>query len=298
MSLVVVGSVALDTIQTPQGGVEEVLGGSAVHFALAASLFTRVHLVGVVGTDMPEKYLEVLRRDTINLDGLQRRPGRTFRWAGRYFSDMDTRETLRVELNVFGEFEPDVPPAHRRSPFLFLANGSPAHQLRVLDQMPEVRFAALDTMDHWIESDRPTLKSALRRAHAAVVNEGEAELLTGERHLAAARRILEMGPACVVVKKGVHGAVLVTAEDTFLIPAYPVARVKDPTGAGDAFAGGMMGWLARSEEVTPQALRRGIACGTVIASFNVEDFGVRRLAGLTREEVDRRMAEFRDMLAF
>ncbi len=298
MSLVVVGSVALDTIETPYGKTDEILGGSAVHFALAASIFTEVRLMGVIGTDMPEECLDVLNRPSINLEGLLQKPGKTFRWSGRYAKDMNVRETLLLELNVFGDHEPEVPVAYRDSGFVFLANGSPAHQGRVLDQMNQPLFAVLDTMDHWIKWDRPGLESVLRRVHAVVVNDSEARLLTGERHLTAAHTMLQMGPEYVVIKKGEHGAVMVTEREAFVIPAYPTTKVNDPTGAGDTFAGGMMGWLAREGEVTSKTLRRAMAYGTVIASFNVEDFGVRRTAALTLEDVDRRLNQFREMLAF
>jgi len=298
MSLVVVGSVALDTIETPRGRAENALGGSATHFALAASLLTRVRLMGFVGEDFPAEHLDLLGKRGIDLTGLETKPGKTFRWHGRYLENMNVRETISVALNVFGEYEPVPPPEYRDSTFVFLANGSPVHQMQVVDRMPDARFTVLDTMDHWIEGDRPALDVLLKRVQAVLINDSEAHLLTGLDGIAAARALLNLGPQYVVVKKGEHGAVMVTLDDTFLIPAFPVAEVRDPTGAGDTFAGGMMGCLAEAGEPTPAVMRRAMAYGAVIASFNVEDFGVRRTAALTREEVEDRLEEFRRMLAF
>jgi sugar/nucleoside kinase (ribokinase family) len=301
MSLIVVGSVALDTIETPHGKVSDALGGSAVHFALAASLLARVRLVGQIGRDLPEKALDPLRQRGVDLRGLQRKGGKTFRWSGRYSSDMNRRETVSVELNVFGQYAPEIPPAFRRSRFVFLANGSPEHQMQVLDQMRACRggFAVVDTMDHWIHSSPQVLAALFKRVQAVVVNDSEARLLSGEAPLLrAAEKVLRMGPKYVIVKKGEHGAVMVSADGTFVIPAFPTAEVRDPTGAGDTFAGGMMGYLARRGQVTRAALRRGIAYGTVMASFNVEDFGVSGVAALTLPKVEARLRQFRKMLKF
>jgi len=211
---------------------------------------------------------------------------------------MNVRETLAIELNVFGEYEPEVPADYRDSAFVFLANGSPAHQLHVMDQMAAPRFAVVDTMDHWIEWNRPELETLFKRVDAVVLNDAEARLLTGSDDAVAAEKILEMGPEYVIVKKGEHGAVMVGDGETFIIPAFPVREVRDPTGAGDSFAGGMMGYLARGDHVTATELRRAIAYGTVIASFNVEDFGVCRTDALTLDEVEARLETFRQMLAF
>jgi len=299
MSVVVVGSVAFDTIETPRGRVADALGGSAVHFALAASLLAPVRLVGTVGEDLPEAALEPLRRRGVDLKGLQRKQGKTFRWSGRYSNDMNTRETIAVELNVFGEYAPEIPPEYRDSRFLFLANGAPAHQMHVLNQMSGPCFAVVDTMDHWIQSFPLELAALFRRVQGVVVNDSEARLLTGEdSFIRAAGKIVAMGPKYVIVKKGEHGAVMAGKAGTFVIPAYPVGAVLDPTGAGDTFAGGVMGYLARAGKVTNRALRRAIAYGTVLASFNVEDFGVKRVASLTSDEVEARMREFRKILRF
>ncbi len=298
MDVVVVGSIALDTIDTPHGHVRETLGGSAVHFAMSAALLSDVAMVGAVGADMPEETLEPLRQRGVDLDGVARTAGKTFRWSGRYSSDMNVRETLAVELNVFGDHVPELSQAHRSAKFLFLANGSPVHQLHVMDQMSGPHFAVMDTMDHWIASHQNELKRLFSRVWGVVVNDSEARLLTGTDHLRATRHILEMGPQCVIVKKGEHGAVMVTGEAIFVIPAYPTMEVRDPTGAGDSFAGGVMGYLAQAGEVTPARLRRAVAYGAVLASFNVEGFGIERMRTLTREEVEERMDEFRRILEF
>ena len=298
MSLVVVGSVALDTIETPQARAEAVLGGSAVHFSLAASLLGGVRLCGYVGTDFPSAHVDLLKAHGVDVSGLQTKEGKTFRWSGRYAEDMNNRETISVELNVFGEYEPQVPPEYRDSEFVFLANGSPVHQLHVMDQMRSPRFAVVDTMDHWIRSNRPELDALFQRVNAIVINDSEAALLTGLSGMAAAERVLEMGPEYVIVKKGEHGAVMLSKAEKFLIPAYPATAVQDPTGAGDSFAGGVMGYLADAGEVSSASLRRAVAYGTIIASFNVEDFGIRRTASLTRDELEARLRNFRQMLEF
>jgi len=282
MSVLVVGSVALDTIETPLGRVREVLGGSATHFALASRLFAPTRLVANVGQDFPDEHVALLRGLGVDLTGLKFCKGKTFRWTGRYADDMNERETLAVELNVFGEYEPDVPATCRESRFVFLANGSPEHQLRVLDQLDSPRFVVVDTMDHWIRSHREALSELFRRANGVMVNDVEARLLTGRGGLQAADAILAMGPEFVVIKKGEHGSIMVLADQTFVIPAFPTRHVTDPTGAGDCFAGAMMGCVAQSGDATAPSLRRALAYGTVIASFNVEEFGVGRLAALTR----------------
>lgn len=298
MSLVVVGSVALDSIEAPTGSVQDAFGGSATHFALASSLLAETRLVGNIGHDLPDEHVQSLRDHGVDLVGLRVCEGKTFRWSGRYFKDMNTRETVSVELNVFGDFPPEVPPEYRDTEFVFLANGSPTHQAQVLSVMADRKFAVVDTMDHWIVSERDALAALFKEVDAVVVNDSEAELLSTARGVAAAEAILEMGPQYVIVKKGEHGAVMVCESQTFLIPAYPTRTVVDPTGAGDTFAGGMMGALARAGEVTYDNLREAIAYGTILASFNVEDFGVRRVAALSLDEVESRLAEFRKMTEF
>ncbi|GIW72251.1 MAG: adenosine kinase [Planctomycetota bacterium] len=299
MSLLVVGSVAIDTIESPFGSAPEVLGGSATHFALAASLFAPVRLVGVVGEDFPGSYLELLRQRGVCLEGLQVVPGRSFRWTGRYQGTMAQAETLSVELNVFGDFEPALPPAYRTSRFVFLANGSPHVQRKVLEQVEGDPFCLLDTMNLWIEIERRALLQVLERVDALVINDEEIRELTQRANLiAAARAVLELGPRTVVVKKGEHGALLVHQDRIFAAPAFPVERVLDPTGAGDTFAGGFMGTLARLGRRRPslQDLKQAVCAGVVCASFNVEEFGPGRVLGLEPHEVLERYRAYLAML--
>lgn len=295
--LVVVGSLGLDTIETPVAKRIDVLGGSVSYACAAASYFTRPGLVGVVGTDFPSRHIARFRRFGIDLRGLQKTPGKTFRWAGVYEQNMNNRRTLSTCLNVFADFAPELPPAYRRSPFLFLANIAPALQLRVLAQMRAPKFVAADTMNLWIATTRPALLRVIRKVDLLLINDSEARELTGQAHLpAAARKILGWGPRYVIVKKGEHGSMLFTGRDVTLLPAFPVADVRDPTGAGDAFAGGLMGALAHAGRVTPAAVRQGMIHGTVVASLAVEAFGLDRLAAATRREVAARARAFRRML--
>ena len=299
MSLCVVGSIGLDTVETPHGKVERALGGSAVYFSVAASRLTRTLLVGVAGADFPDEHVATLREMGVDLEGLERADGNNFAWWGRYSEDMNTRETIQVDLNVFGEFEPKIPESYRDADFVFLANGSPATQAAVLDQMRSPRFTMMDTMDLWIETARDPLLDLVRRVDSVILNDSEVKLLTGESNLApAARRVLDLGPKSVIVKKGEHGAFMVAADDFFSIPAFPCDAVRDPTGAGDSFAGGLMGLLARSGRTDPRALRTALAYGTVIASFCVEDFSVNGLRGLTLDRIEARLSDLRDMITF
>ena len=288
-----VGSVAFDTIETPVGRAEEVLGGSATHFAVAASFFGPVSLVAVVGDDFPEAERDYLASRGIDLSGLEVRPGRTFRWSGRYHEDMNVRDTLALELNVFADFRPQLSETLRKSPFVFLANINPELQESVLEQFADPTVVACDTMNHWIASAREPLAALLPRVDLLVVNDEEARLLAGEQVIArAARRILELGPRSVLVKRGEYGAILFSPESVFAVPAYPLEEVFDPTGAGDAFAGGLMGYLAATGERSDGGLRRAIVFGSVLASFIVEDFGGQRLRTLTRDDIDRRYRQF------
>lgn len=294
-----VGSVAFDTIETPLARAEEVLGGSATHFAVAASFFAPVNLVAVVGDDFPAAEREYLASRGIDLSGLETRPGRTFRWTGRYHEDMNVRDTLALELNVFADFRPQLSNAHRQSPFAFLANIDPALQENVLEQFVDPRVVACDTMNHWIETAREPLEALLPRVDLLVLNDEEARLLSGEQNVTrAARRILELGPRSVLIKRGEYGAILFAPESVFAVPAFPLEEVFDPTGAGDAFAGGLMGYLAATGEHSEGGLRRAIVFGTVLASFVVEDFGGQRMRTLTREDIDRRYRQFVTLTEF
>jgi sugar/nucleoside kinase (ribokinase family) len=297
MSLLVVGSIAFDSIKTPASEVQGVLGGSAVYFSLAARFLAPVRLVGVVGHDFPAEHLEMLSSQGIDTEGIEVADGRTFRWSGEYFDGMNRRETLSVELNVFADFRPKVPDRFRDSRFVFLANGSPVTQMSVLEQVRNPRFVMADTMDLWIRTARADLEKLLGRIDGLVINDDEALLLTDERNMVrAGRAILRMGPRLVVVKKGEHGAVLFTGDAVVPLPAYPLEVVRDPTGAGDSFAGGLMGCLARSGDISPARVKAALAAGTVIASFTVEDFGVSRLLAATPEEVEARLREYRSLI--
>ncbi|MEM7199322.1 MAG: PfkB family carbohydrate kinase [Planctomycetota bacterium] len=296
MSLLAVGSTAFDTIETPFGSRADCLGGSSTYFALSASLFTEVRLVSVVGDDFPAASRELLGTRGTRLEGLEVKPGKTFRWSGRYSADMNSRETLDVQLNTFGGFAPVVPDAFTNTRYVFLANGAPATQASVLDQMGDADFTVADTMDLWIETEREALLALLKRIDGLIVNDEEAKMLTGESNLIrAGRKVLDQGPKFVIVKKGEHGAFFFSNYVQQALPAYPTDEVLDPTGAGDSFAGGFMGFLADCDRITLNNMKRAMAYGTVAASLNVEGFGVDRLAGSTREDVERR---FRELIQF
>lgn len=299
MSLLVVGSIAFDSIETPTGAVDDVLGGSATFFSYSASFFTKPRLVGVVGEDFPPEHARLLASRDIDTAGLVKQPGKTFRWKGRYHQDLNTRETLEVHLNVFGTFNPVLPEAFRDSTHVFLANGSPVLQARVLDQVKKPTLVMADTMDLWIETQRDELLTLLPRLDGLLLNDSEARLLTEEENLVRAGAMVRgLGPKFVIIKKGEHGAILVSADGVYVMPAYPTAEVIDPTGAGDSFAGGLLGHLSADGGPEPGRLRRAMAYGTVIASLTVEDFGLERLKRTSRQEIDTRLEQYRNMLAF
>ena len=299
MVTLVVGSVAFDAVQTPFGRVDRMLGGSATYFALAASFFTQVRLVAVVGEDFTDADLAVFHERNISTDGLERRPGKTFFWAGEYSDDLNERRTLDTQLNVFAEFQPKLPDDYRQSEFLFLGNIDPELQRSVQSQMAAPKLVAGDTMNFWIEGKPEQLRRTLTGIDVLLINDSEARLLSGEYNLAAAARgIHAMGPRMLVVKRGEYGAVLFHNGRVFLVPGFPLEAVRDPTGAGDSFAGGFMGALAAAGALDEAALRRAMIYGSVLGSFTVEQFGVERLRGLTRPEIDRRYHEFRKFTAF
>jgi sugar/nucleoside kinase (ribokinase family) len=299
MSLLVVGTVALDSLETPFGRREEILGGSAAYFATCAGFFGPTRLVAVVGEDFPEAHLEFLASRGADLGGLARQPGRTFRWKGRYDFDLNTAHTLDTQLNVLATFQPVLPPAFRDTGFVFLGNIDPDLQRSVLDQVKAPRFVACDTMNFWIGSKRASLLETLRRVDLLFVNDAEARQLAGEHGIVkAARAILAMGPKAVVVKRGEYGSLFFSGREIFSAPAYPLAEVFDPTGAGDSFAGGFMGYLARAPRVDAAAIRRAIVVGSVVASFTVEQFSLDRLRTLTRAEILARYAEARQLAHF
>lgn len=300
MPLLVVGSVALDSVKTPTDSRKDVLGGSAVFFSYAASYFTPVNLVGVVGEDWPSEHTKLLEDRKVDMSGLQIiEGGETFRWSGEYEPNMNDRETLEVHLNVFGEFDPKLPEEYCRSKFVFLANGSPKVQMKVLEQITGPRLVVADTMDLWINIESDELRELLTKIDGLVLNDSEAILLTGEQNLVkAGRAVQKMGPSFVVVKKGEHGAMFFSDKETYVLPAYPTEEVVDPTGAGDSFAGGMMGYLAEKDKFDPQTLKEALAYGTLVASFNVEDFSLDRMKKIERSDIEIRMEEYQKMLRF
>ncbi|MBI5368713.1 MAG: sugar kinase [Planctomycetes bacterium] len=293
MSLLVVGSIAFDTIETAHRRVDNVLGGSASYFSTCASFFTKPRLVGVVGSDFSHEHIEFYRARGIDTSGLEIAEGRTFRWHGRYQGDLSSALTVSVELNVFADFRPKIPAAFRDSRFVFLANGSPKTQLAVLEQVAHPDFVLADSMNLWIETERAPLLDLMQRVDGLILNNHEAVQLSGRSNLiAAARKILEMGPRVLIIKKAEHGAFLMTRDEFFAIPAFPLGDVNDPTGAGDSFAGGMMGYLANTRAHSFAHLKRGLLYGTVTASYAIEDFSLERLKRLHRTEIEHRYQDF------
>jgi sugar/nucleoside kinase (ribokinase family) len=294
----VTGSIGIDSVITPQGQAAEVLGGSAVYFGFAAALFTPVRLVGVVGGDFPDQLREQLRCDRLDLAGLETRSGsRTFRWTGKYSPDMNERETLEVKLNVLAEAGPKIPAAFAGSDIVFLANTHPALQRELLGQVNSPRLTVCDTMDCWIEGEPVELRKTLAAVDGVIINDAEARQLTGRGNLVSAGEAIQcMGPRFVVIKKGEHGAMLVTGDSVTTIPAFPTAEVRDPTGAGDSFAGGMLGYLDQCGQSDTHALRWALVRGTVAASFTIEDFSLNRLRLVRPEEVEQRVERFVAML--
>jgi sugar/nucleoside kinase (ribokinase family) len=300
MPLLVVGSVALDCVETPTDKRDDVLGGSAVFFSYAASFFSPVRMIGAVGEDWPSEHTALLEQKGIDTSGLQTIPGgKTFRWRGRYLPNMNDRETIEVHLNVLDTFQPKLSDHHRDCRFLFLGNASPAVQLNVLDQAEKAELTVADTMDLWINIQRDELGELLKRIDGLVLNDAEAKLLAEDENLVrAGHAVRAMGPKFVVIKKGEHGAMFFSEHEMYVMPAYPTEKVLDPTGAGDSFAGGMMGHLASLGRFDPQALKEALAYGVVTASFTVEDFSLDQLEKLDRAMVDRRLQDYRQMLSF
>ncbi len=299
MSLLVVGTVALDSLDTPAGRREDCLGGSAVHFSLAARHFTHPRLVGIVGEDFPPQHVELLRRNGVDVSGLAvQQGGRTFRWSGRYRGDMQEAETLETQLNVIENHQPVVPEAWRDTDFVFLANTAPAIQLAVRRQLPDARFVMADSMNLWLDTAREDLLKLIGEVHALILNHAEAVSLAQTPNLvAAAKAILDRGPQVLIVKKGEHGAMAFARGRTFALPAYPLDQVVDPTGAGDSFAGGVMGALAQADTVDWRQLKRALLYGTVVASYCVEDFGTGRHERLTRGEVEARAQAVQELIS-
>jgi sugar/nucleoside kinase (ribokinase family) len=299
MSVLIVGSTALDSIKTPRAENPRLLGGSASHAAVAASFFSPVKLVGVVGDDFPKRYLALYKRHRIDLEGLQILPGKTFHWSGEYEVNMNNRRTLLTELGVFETFTPVLPKAHQATPFVLLANIAPSLQHHVLDQMTRPRFVAADTMDLWLNIALADLLRLLKRLDAFVLNDSEAHQLTQEDNLfAALKKIHKLGPRYVIIKQGSHGSILSGPRGFFLCPAYPLPKVVDPTGAGDSFVGGLMGYLAAAKGNIDVNIRRGMIYGSVVASFCCEGFGLTRTTRLSRIEVEKRVRELQALTKF
>jgi sugar/nucleoside kinase (ribokinase family) len=298
--VLVVGSLGLDAVKTPFGQVHDALGGTTSYFSLAASIYTDVQVVAIVGTDFPDTYRQVFAERGIDLRGLQMVEGKTFRWAGEYHFDMNVAHTLDTQLNVFADFHPRLPDDFQNAEYVFLANIHPSLQLEVLDQVRRPKLVVMDSMNFWISSSKPTLTEVMRRVDIVLLNDGEVREYTGLANLiAGGRLILDLGPRAVVIKKGEHGALLISRDDgVFVAPAFPQEDVRDPTGAGDSFAGGFVGYLASRNDVSAAAMRRAIIHGSAIASFTVEDFSVRRLQGLSTAEVLKRYVMFRNLTQF
>jgi sugar/nucleoside kinase (ribokinase family) len=299
MSILVIGSVALDTVETPFGKRRDILGGSATFFSIAARLFNDVHIVACVGEDFPKKYIDIFRKKRIGLSGLETSRGKTFRWEGRYSFDLNTAHTLATRLNVFRDFVPKIPRELRSSEYLFLANIDPVLQDSVLGQVRRPRLVGCDTMNHWIAEKPAELKRLVRKVDMLFLNDAEARQFSQAANLIkAAKAVIAMGPKIVVIKKGEHGVLLYSRNSHFMAPAYPLDTVFDPTGAGDSFAGGMMGYLSRSRKINDRALRRSVIYGTIIASFAVEDFSVNRLIRLKKSDIEARYRRFRALTRF
>ncbi|HWX18777.1 MAG TPA: PfkB family carbohydrate kinase [Candidatus Binatia bacterium] len=299
MSVLIVGSTALDSIKTPKGENPRLLGGSASHAAVAASFFGPVKLVGVVGQDFPPRYLQLYKRHRINLEGLQILPGKTFHWSGEYEVNMNNRRTLLTELGVFETFTPKLPNSHQNAPFVLLANIAPSLQHHVLDQMERPKFVAADTMDLWLNIALQDLLRLIKRLDAFVLNDSEAHQLTKEDNMfAALKKIHKLGPKYVVIKKGSHGSILSGPRGFFLCPAYPLPKVVDPTGAGDSFVGGMMGYLATAKGSVEENIRRAMIYGSVVASFCCEGFGLTRTTRVTRQQIEQRVKELEKLSRF
>ena len=300
MSLLVTGSIGIDTVETPFGSRQDVIGGSAIYFSYAASFFTPVRLVGVVGDDCPANLLKVFEGRPVDSTGVEIRKGsKTFRWHGSYLKDMNEAVTVEVDLNVLAERAAKIPEAFQTSDHVFLANTHPALQLDTLTTLKNPQLVVADTMNLWIQTERPNLEKLLKKIHGFVLNDGEARLLTNQKNLiVAAHEVLKMGPKFVIIKKGEHGCLLVSQHSVFVLPAFPADKVVDPTGAGDSFAGGMMGYLATQGNLTSATLKRALAFGTVLASFTIADFSLAGLASTTRDQIDDRWEKFKASMSF
>ena len=299
MSILVVGSLAYDTIETPWGKMDDALGGSALYFSAAASHFSPVNVVGVVGSDFDSSKISFLKKRNVNFDGLYVESGDTFRWGGRYHEDLNRRDTLFTYLNVFERFQPKIPVHYRKAEYVFLANIDPELQLQVLEQIDQPKLTVLDTMNFWISGKRQLLDEVIKKCDILIVNDQEVRELTQKPNLIKATRLLaEKGPETIIVKKGEHGCMMYHNDSFFFAPAFPLEKVIDPTGAGDSFAGGFLGYVASEGKVDENTLRKGVSYGSIIASFNVEDFSFNKLKDLNKEELEDRVQKFRQLTSF
>jgi sugar/nucleoside kinase (ribokinase family) len=300
MSLLVTGSIGIDTVETPFGKRDDVIGGSAIYFSYAASFFTPVRLVGVVGEDCPKHYFDIFKDREVDTGGLEVRKGsKTFRWHGSYVKDLNEAQTIEVDLNVLAERAPKIPQNFQDSKHIFLANTHPVLQQEMLGSLKHAKLIVADTMNLWIQTEHAELTKLLKQIHGLVLNDGEARLLTDKKNLIeAAKDVLKMGPKFVVIKKGEHGAMMVSDRDTFVLPAFPAEKVVDPTGAGDSFAGGMMGYLSSQGTFSPATIKRAMAFGTVVASYTIADFSLGALKQTTRDSIDERWHEYKQAMSF
>ena len=299
MSLLVVGSVALDSVKTPFGEENDVLGGSATYFSVSASYFSGVNLVAVVGEDFPEEHINLLKSNPINIDGLEKKPGKTFRWKGSYNYDLNEAHTLDTQLNVFADFDPKIPENYKNSKYVFLANIDPDLQIKVLDQITNPKLIVCDTMNYWIEGKLDSLKRLLSKINILIINDSETRELGKDPNVVkAAQKILSWGPDSIIVKRGEYGSLMFSDSSIFSAPAYPLEFVFDPTGAGDSFAGGFMGYISKMDDFSEETKRKAIIFGSTMASFNVEKFSLKRLQSLTWKEIEKRFRFFKRITHF
>jgi ribokinase len=299
VDVIMVGTVALDSVRTPFGEVEETLGGSAVYASVAANTFAKVGLVGVIGNDFPKKHLEFLKKKGIDLAGLETADGDTFRWKGYYEYDMNQAHTLDTRLNVLSRFNPKLPKEYCDARYVFLANTDPEIQLNVFNQIRKPKLVMLDTMNFWIDNKKEALKDIIGKVDVMLTNDAEARQYFGTPNLIkAGRAFLDMGPKAVIIKKGEHGAILFTGDQCFVAPAYPLENLVDPTGAGDSFAGGFIGWLAKTDDISPRNMRKAVVFGSIVASYNAEDFSLNKLKTITRDDIFNRYMSFQDIASF
>jgi len=299
INLVIAGSIGIDTVETPLDRKENILGGSASYACAAASFYTKTGMIGIAGTDFPEDYKDIWRNMNIDLDGLQIESGKTFRWSGKYASNMDNRETLSTELNVFEKFSPLMPKNYQDAPYLFLGNFHPKLQLDVLNLSKNPKFVLIDTMDLWINTEQDQLIKVIKKCNMLTLNESEAKLFTNEGNLInAAKKLIELGPDFILIKKGAHGSILYSKDSIFLLHAFPISNCCDPTGAGDSFAGGLMGMLSKLNKISLETIREAMIYGTVIASFGIEEFSLDRFTSLQNNEIEQRIHDFKNMCSF